>query len=815
MHRYTNALMAALIVGASISAVPVNAAVNTLKQDQTQPRIMSVAAQAAAAPYSGPALEPRSGGRVTPLYGSKTGIKTRVAPGRDIFGFVNAGNLGDSNVGYTTWNYNMLTTIAYFGIQVNSGDGHLVTTDTGWAVMNSQTMTNFINLAHANGVRVLMSLDLHDFGYSATSQICNGLQPTSRAATVSWAWQWVQNIGFDGVNIDYEGTNAYCADHLTNRDELVSFASELRAAAPAGMYIAIDTYSGSAEDNQEFFNISGLAPYVDSFFVMAYDMDYSNYPDAPLNCSSYCFNPISPLRTYRFNDTLSMQQYTALAPASKVILGQPLYGRRGCVPNLTTAHQYPVANTNFVSPTYAFASTIPSQTGVSKFAAHRDPNEGVAEWDTWFDSDWNCNREQYFDDTYSLSQKFSLVNSMGLRGVGFFTLDYAGGSPSLWNVISTYFFCPALPSAAATVTTTEFSVTLSAGGCSVARYDAQIFDNTLNQGWGDLNPGPGNATTLVADGYAGHNYAVRVRTHSTAGQVSAWAIVNVAIDPAATVSRPFKGLYTLDPYGGVHLDDSGPLSTTAYWSGQALAREAHAWPGANSPQSGFVLDGYGGLHAFGAPGLAVTPSMPGPYWKGWDIARDFAFLPDGTGGFVLDGWGGLHQFRLNGNTAPLVASGGFYHPHQDTARRVVIFPDGSGGYVMNNGGGIYPFGINGPGPAASRSLATTGFWPGQNVARDIKLIPGNGSFSGYVLDMSGALHPFHPTGDGSVMPANILTSYWGGKDQARAVFFMPGSATAGYTLDAWGGEHPFGGAAPIVNYPYWPNSNTAIMTWGG
>ena len=814
MHRYTNALMAALIVGASLSATPVNAAESPLKTDQTHPRIMSLAADAAAAPYTGAALAPRSSSRVTPLYGPKVSTNTRVAPGRDIFGFVNAGNLGSSSVGYTTWNYSMLTTIAYFGIQVNSGDGHLVTTDTGWTVMVSQTMTNFISLAHANGVRVLMSLDLHDFGYSPTSQICNGLQPTSRAATESWAWQWVQNIGFDGINIDYEGNNAYCADHLTNRDELVSFASELRASAPAGMYIAIDTYSGSAEDNQEFFNIPGLAPYVDSFFVMAYDMDYSNYPDAPLSCSSYCFNPISPLNYYRWNDTKSMQQYTALVPASKVILGQPLYGRRGCVPNLTTAHQYPVPNTNFVSPTYAFASTIPTQTGVSKFVAHRDPGDGVSEWDTWFDSDWNCNREQYFDDTYSLSQKFALVNSMGLRGVGFFTLDYAGGTSSLWNVISTYFFCPATPTVASTVTTTEFTVSLSAGGCSVKSYDAQIFDNTLNQGWGDLNSLPGSATGLVVDGYAGHTYAIRVRTHSAGGQVSAWAIANVAIDPSATASRPFKGMYTLDAYGGVHADDSGPLSATSYWPGWAIARSAHGLPGPNAPQSGFVLDGWGGLHPYGAPGLAVTPSMPGPYWNGWDIARDFAFLPDGTGGFVLDGWGGLHQFRVNGNTAPLVAQGAYYHPYQDIAKKVVIFPDGKGGYVLNAGGGIYTFGINGPAPAAATHLATTGFWPGQSVARDIELIPGNGGYSGYVLDKSGALHPFHSTTDGSTMPVNIATAYWAGKDQARSAFFLPGSTTAGYTLDAWGGEHPFGGAALIVNYPYWPYSNTAITTWG-
>src|SRR2546430_14974005 len=88
-------------------------------------------------------------------------------------------------------------------------------------------------------------------------------------------------------------------DPVTSRDRLTNFVRDLRAAMPAGSYLAIDTFSGSAEDNLEFFNITGLAPYVDHFFVMTYDMDYANATEVPLNCSSYCFNPISPLNTYR------------------------------------------------------------------------------------------------------------------------------------------------------------------------------------------------------------------------------------------------------------------------------------------------------------------------------------------------------------------------------------------------------------------------------------------------------------------------------------------------------------------------------------
>ena len=358
---------------------------------------------------------------------------------REVFGFVNAGNLGNATVGYTSWNFNLLSTVTFFGLQVNSGDGALVQTNTGWAVYHSSTMTSFVNAAHAAGTRVIVSLNLHDFSINPNNQVCEGLQPSNAAVTISQAVQQVANAGIDGINIDYEGTNATCADGQSSRAELDQFAGNLRAAMPKGSYLAIDTYAGSAEDNLEFFDIAGLQPSVDSFFVMSYDSDNSNWSQPPLNCTSYCFNPVSPLNTYRFNATLSMSQYLSLVPASKLILGQPLYGRRGCVPNLTDPHQYPIPNTNFVSPTYQFASTIPTQTGVSNFAAHRDPGDGVSEWDTWYDSDWTCNRLQYFDDVNSLGAKFDLVNQDDLRGVGLFTLDYAGGAPELWNEIGSKF----------------------------------------------------------------------------------------------------------------------------------------------------------------------------------------------------------------------------------------------------------------------------------------------------------------------------------------------------------------------------------------
>ena len=280
---------------------------------------------------------------------------------------------------------------------------------------------------------------------------------------------------------------------------------------------------------------------------------------------------------------------------------------------------------------------------------------------------------------------------------------------------------------------------------------------------------------------------------------------------AASTPLPFKGLYTLDAWGGVHADSSPAVSTSAYWPGWKIARSAKAYPGAGSVQNGFVLDGWGGLHGYGSSPPAETSGANGHYWPGWDIARDFAFLPDGTGGFVLDGWGGLHAFRVNGSTAPLQAQVTAYWPGWDIARKLVVFSDGSGGYVMDAWGGLHPFGINGPSPVTQ--VSQSAYWPGWSIARDVVLVPGGSNRSGYVLDGWGGLHAFHPATD-SAPGAAPTTAYWPGWDIARSVFFLSGSSTSGYTLDGWGGIHPFGTAPALSGYAYWPGWDIAREIWG-
>lgn len=208
---------------------------------------------------------------------------------------------------------------------------------------------------------------------------------------------------------------------------------------------------------------------------------------------------------------------------------------------------------------------------------------------------------------------------------------------------------------------------------------------------------------------------------------------------------------------------------------------------------GYTLDGFGGVHRFGAaPVPAGVPS-----WPGWNIARDIAVTSGPVGGVILDGYGGLHPIGIGG-AAPAI-SGGPGWPGWDIARAVEF--GAQGGYVLDGFGGLHPLDVDG---VAAPAPAGAAYWPGFDIARDLVLIPGTDA--GYVLDGYGGIHPFNGA------PAVSGYAYWPGFDIARSIA-LNADGKSGYVLDGYGGVHPFavvGGAAPtLCAYPYWPGWDVA------
>lgn len=84
-------------------------------------------------------------------------------------------------------------------------------------------------------------------------------------------------------------------------------------------------------------------------------------------------------------------------------------------------------------------------------------------------------------------------------------------------------------------------------------------------------------------------------------------------------------------------------------------------------QEGYVLDGFGGIHAVNGASV-INPATP---YFGFDAAEAIEVLPGGAGYYVLDAFGGLHA----GGTAPTPTSTPPYFGF-DIARDLSLVPGG-------------------------------------------------------------------------------------------------------------------------------------------
>ncbi len=269
--------------------------------------------------------------------------------------------------------------------------------------------------------------------------------------------------------------------------------------------------------------------------------------------------------------------------------------------------------------------------------------------------------------------------------------------------------------------------------------------------------------------------------------------------PPPQPQSPFKAMFTLDAFGGLHADGSTtPQSGGPYWPNWRVANAAVMLPDASG---GYVLDAFGGLHPFGAAQLTQGAS----YWPNWNVARDVVLLPSSTApapqGYTLDAFGGLHPF----GGAP-AAAGFAYWPNWDVARRAVLLSDGSGGYVMDAFGGLHPFAV---GANPMPPTVNAAYWPNWAIARDVTLTPGStaSNVSGVTLDGFGGVHPF---GSAGAVQGEAIWSNW---DIARSVRLSPQSTAAqpqGWVLDGFGGLHPFGGAPSVMSGGYSLGGDRAV-----
>lgn len=366
----------------------------------------------------------------------------------EVFAFAPYWTLADAS----EFELNELTTVDYFGVDVN-GNGSIEHSGDGWTGYESQDLADLITAAHTAGDRMVLTAEC--FNQATLNELTS--DPAAGTTLGDQLVQLVEAKNFDGVNIDFEGSGS---EDQAGLDRLMAKVSSIVRAADSHYQVTMDTYASSAGDPSGFYDIKGLASSVDAFFVMAYQM---GGPQASANGEFVNSN---------FSATATMQEYTEVVPASKVILGLPYYGEdwptTGPAANArATGAPTPVADSALLGTTQPVYWNEASGTA---WTAYKTGKQWHQEW---------------FEDPNSLALKAQIAGDFHARGVGIWTLGMDGNDPAMLAalvggspVVKSYSPSPSTTSSSTTTTTTARSTTTTRASTTTSTTDRSTTSTT-------------------------------------------------------------------------------------------------------------------------------------------------------------------------------------------------------------------------------------------------------------------------------------------------------------------------------------------------
>lgn len=334
--------------------------------------------------------------------------------------------------------FNVLTTLAYFGIEVDD-EGNMEKTAPGYKVFYSDKSTALFKKAHSNGTRVVLTLT--QMKNDKIKALLNN--PEGQKRIINDSTNAVVARGIDGINVDFEYVGDPGPEYRRKFSVFVkNMTDEMHRKLP-GSRVTVSVYA-SAVKYPKIYDIASLGRDSDGIFMMAYDF---------ATAGSSQVIPTAPLYghkegKYWYDIATAVDDFLTLMPKEKLILGLPWYG-----------YNYPVAepgikvskDTGYYSyywkrgRRYSTFISRPAARAQTYTLAANNTSE-VQGWDDLGKVGWRAYKDEtglwrmiFLDDVKSLSVKYDFAKEKGLGGVGMWALGFDNGKTELWQLLSSKF----------------------------------------------------------------------------------------------------------------------------------------------------------------------------------------------------------------------------------------------------------------------------------------------------------------------------------------------------------------------------------------
>lgn len=306
---------------------------------------------------------------------------------------------------YKSYNFKLLTTLAYFSYELNPETG-------GYKTIHDWATTNVIDSAHAKGTKV--HLTVTNFGEKNNSTFLNNKK--AQKNFINEIVKQIERRSADGVNLNFENIPKKSKERFTN---FVIRLSERLQTEGLEFSMAIPSV-----DPDYVYDFKTLMNFVDYFVMMGY-----NY-----HKESEISGPNSPLKSsakwgkQSIEHSVNTYFSRGISPI-QLIVAYPYYG----IEYKTASIKIPAKNEEFLKEwTYSNirkefkkAPIIDLESSSAYYVIPSPSNDEV--------------KQLWFDNEESFAMKCDWINQKKLRGVGIWALGYDHGNNELWTVLNKKF----------------------------------------------------------------------------------------------------------------------------------------------------------------------------------------------------------------------------------------------------------------------------------------------------------------------------------------------------------------------------------------
>ncbi|MEM6684460.1 MAG: glycosyl hydrolase family 18 protein [Bacteroidota bacterium] len=306
---------------------------------------------------------------------------------------------------YKSYNFKLLTTLAYFSYEVNPKTG-------GYKTIHNWATTNIVDSAHAKGTKV--HLTATNFGEANNREFLNNT--TARQNFINEIITQIERRGADGINLDFENIPAVSKEQFTS---FVIQLSERLQIEGLEFSMAIPSV-----DTEYVYDFKTLINFVDYFVMMGYNYHKQSPvagPNSPLKSSAKWGKPSieHSVNTY----------FSRGIPPIQLIVAYPYYG----IEYSTESIQIPSETKKIIKEwsysdirqEFKKAPIIDLESASAYYVVPSPSNDDVT--------------QLWFDNEESFAMKCDWINQKKLRGVGIWALGYDHGNNELWTVLNQKF----------------------------------------------------------------------------------------------------------------------------------------------------------------------------------------------------------------------------------------------------------------------------------------------------------------------------------------------------------------------------------------